>query len=242
MNRAAVARRCSTTSRATPSAWRSVTTSMSPSMTAGASPRLSSSMMSMPGVVDERAGQGEHLLLAAGERAGGLGAAGLEDGEAIEDPAAGRVDPGLVLAERPHRDAERLVDGELREGAVAAGDVDDAPRRAGPAGPAPVTSSPSISTRPRGHGLDAGDRAEERRLAGAVGAEQRDRLAGVAPRWRRRRGRGACRRRRGRRRRGTAGGSGHDGTPTGRGGRRIVEAEVGDDHLRVGEDLVGRAR
>ena len=97
------------------------------------------------------------------------------DGEHLQHVRHGLRAAGLVTIE-PARQPQVLVDGQRREHALSARDHDDAPGRdlvgRGVGGVAPVEHD-----RPAVGGHHAGDGLQERRLAGAVGAEQRDDLA-----------------------------------------------------------------
>ena len=84
---------------------------------------MGSSRRRTRGLGAERAGDGEHLLLAAGEGAGGLGQALAEAGEEGEGASRGRRGR---LAAGEEADLEVLRDGELGEEAAALGDPGDA--------------------------------------------------------------------------------------------------------------------
>ena len=118
---------------------------------------------------DERLREHDHLLLAARERARGEAPAPLQLGEQLERvrDAAPRVLP----AQRVGRDAQVLLDGEVREELTPLGDDRDtrgADLLGTPAGELDVTER----DRAGGGAEDAADRQHERRLSGAVRSEQ----------------------------------------------------------------------
>ncbi len=123
----------------------------------------------------QRARHREHLLLAAGQRAGGLPAALLEAGKEIEHALDVVLDRGPVAADvGAHR--EIFLDGQRAEHAAALGDHGEAvahelERRAAGHVLAGVTDRAAL------HRLQAGDALQRRRLPGAVGADQADELA-----------------------------------------------------------------
>ena len=127
------------------------------------------------GLDDQRAGDGKHLALAAGERAGaGAGARGEVGEHAVErgDP------PG---AARLRQDSARRAGGS-RGWSASRRCSRSAARRRGRAAPsrvrgAAVISAPCEADRAGMHRDEAGDRLDEGRLAGAVRAEQHDELA-----------------------------------------------------------------
>ena len=166
---------CSTTSTVSPSSsFSSLTIRKSSWTMVGASPSDGSSSISSRGRADERAGEREHLLLAAAQRARLLVAAALQPGEVLED-ARRLLAQRAPLAADVRAHAEVLPDGQLREEAAALGNVRDAGAR----------DRVRLAARDRlaveddlaGLAHDSRDRAQRRRLAGAVGAEQRDDLA-----------------------------------------------------------------
>ena len=122
----------------------------------------------------QRSRDGEHLLLAPGERAGGLALTLAQDGEHRQRP----LETGRDLARRCRvaTDQEILEHGELGEDLAALGDVDEAggddpvgrPRRDVAA---LVVDAPSARTH------EAGDHPQRRALPTPVGAEQRDDLS-----------------------------------------------------------------
>ena len=157
------------------------------STTTGARPSDSSSIMQQLRPDEERHAEGQHLLLAAGE----VGRRVVEALRRAPGTARAPLDPPCA---RPRRDrggaASRRrrrfsAHGERREHAVAAGHLHDAERgdlvRRGVGDLAPVEDHRAVV------GLDhARDGLQQRRLAGAVRAEQRDDLALRRPRGRRR--------------------------------------------------------
>ena len=134
------------------------------------------------GAGDERHAQGEHLLLAAGQVAGGLVASLAQDREELDGAGPGGLGAlRVVLAPQPAGQAQVLVHGEGREDARPAGHLHDAPggdlvrRGVGDVGP--------VEDDRAAVGLDhAADGLQQGGLAGAVGAEQGHDLALVAPR------------------------------------------------------------
>ena len=131
-----------------------------------------------PRLLDEGHAEREHLLLAAGEVAGGLVEPVAQHGEELEHALGRRRDAFLVLAVQPAREAQVLGDGQRRERALAARHLHDAAARdlvgRRVRHVAPVEHDGAVRR------LDqTGDRLQQRRLAGAVGAEQRDDLAFV---------------------------------------------------------------
>ena len=143
----------------------------------GARPRESSSIMSSSGRVIERAAEGEHLLLAAGEVPGHLPGPLLEDREEGLDLRLGGVDAVLVLADQPRRQPQVLRDRQRGEHALAAGHQRDA----AVGGDVGGEVGDVLALEVHGAGLradEAADALQQRRLAGAVGAEQGDDLAG----------------------------------------------------------------
>src|SRR5579862_61482 len=119
-----------------------------------------------PRTVEERAGEGEHLLLAAAERPGLLAAPLGQPGEVREDALELRLDRA---APRVRAEAEVLPDGELREGATTFRHVRDAePRGRGRAEPVERAAGEDDAACASD---GARDRAQRRRLAGSVRAE-----------------------------------------------------------------------
>src|SRR5262245_11871665 len=120
----------------------------------------------------ERAGDREHLLLAARERSGLLLAAPVEPREMAADPL-------VVLREAASLEipaqTEVLVHRQLTEDAAALRDVCDSGARDALGGGArhALAREPDVA---RGR-HETGDRPQRRRLAGAVPAEDRDDLA-----------------------------------------------------------------
>src|SRR5712691_6968473 len=127
-----------------------------------------------PWAADERAGEREHLLLSAAERAGLLVAAVLQPWEVLEDAWSFLAERAPLAADvGPH--AEVLPDAELREQATPLGNVRDA-------GPRDGVRSPASDLLPREDDLAAavahrpGDRTQRRGLSGPVCPEQGDDL------------------------------------------------------------------
>ena len=121
----------------------------------------------------QRAAEGEHLLLAAGERPGRLPLALGEPGEELEHAPA--VGVGVAVAADVRAELQVLADGELADHPAALGHVRDAePRdrlgRAAGDRPPVEANLARLAHRVR-------DRAQRRRLAGSVRAEHGDHLA-----------------------------------------------------------------
>ena len=141
--------------------------------TIGARPRLISSHSSSFGFDISARPMRHHLLLAAGQRGAGLGAALGQHRKQLVDGSQ-RPRPGpLELA----ADQKIFLDAERRE--QAAGLPAPARCRArrphGPASPPIGAPSKTIASRPRRQ--QPGDAFEQRALAGAIGSDHRDRLA-----------------------------------------------------------------
>src|SRR5438132_11505193 len=119
--------------------------------------------------MDERAREGEHLLLASAQRSGLLAAPFREPRKVGKDAFELGLDRA---APRVGTEAEVLPDGELREGAAALRHVRDA--EAGDVvGTGPVEGAAGKPDAPRA-AHSARDRAQRRRLARAVRAEHRN--------------------------------------------------------------------
>ena len=167
---------CSTTMMVVPAAWSSFTTSMSWATMVGARPSDSSSIIRTRGRHHQGHGQGQHLLLAAGEVAGLLVGPVIEDREELDHPLLGLVDGPVVLADHPGAEPQVLVDGQGREDAPATGHQGQAHlgdglgrfARDGPA--AELDRAAADPDQARGP-------LEQGRLAGPVGAEQGHDLA-----------------------------------------------------------------
>src|SRR6185295_15984968 len=127
------------------------------------------------GAAHQAAADGEHLLLAAGERAGELVVAFLEAREHGEDV----VESSFRLAARAREEAadlEVLEHAQAGEDLPPLGDLADA-EVAGDMRLAAGNVLPLELDFPGAGLLDAGDGADERGLAGAVGADDGDDLA-----------------------------------------------------------------
>jgi hypothetical protein len=123
------------------------------------------------GVEDQRPGQGDPLLLAAGQlgRAAPLQPLELDQGQRLADPAPG-LGPGHVLEAEPEGDV--VVDAQEREQGVALEHgVDLALVRRGPGHVDPVEQDAAV-----GGLLEPGDQPQGGRLAAARGAEQGEEL------------------------------------------------------------------
>ena len=119
----------------------------------------------------ERAADGEHLLLAARERAGGLTAPLPEDREEGEDALEVRLHGGPVAA-RVGADRQVLLDGEAREHLAALGREAHAARDELPRPPA-VDSGPREADLAGVRAHQARDGVERGRLPRAVRAHER---------------------------------------------------------------------
>ena len=131
-----------------------------------------------PGLGGQRPGDRDPLGLAAGElrRAGGRRGRSTPRRSSQARAASSAVRAADAAAARAERDvAER---GQVREEQVLLEDHPDA-AVPGVEPPVPASSqvSPSQTTRPSSSGCDAGQRAQQRGLAGAVGADDRDHVA-----------------------------------------------------------------
>ena len=123
----------------------------------------------------QRAANGEHLLLAAGQRPGELLAPLLQNRERIEDPR--HVPRNLAAVGANERaELEMLLHRHLRPDLALLGAVRDA-ESDNHIGIGAVDRLVPECDRPRTRRKDAGDRAQHRRLAGAVGTDQRNELA-----------------------------------------------------------------
>ena len=118
----------------------------------------------------QRAADRQHLLLAARQRAGLLVEARLQDGKVLVDHLAVALDRRLVGA-RVGGNAQVLVDAEVGEGAAAFRYVADAAAHDLLRRHADDRAAVELDRALRTH--HAADGAQRRRLAGAVGAEQR---------------------------------------------------------------------
>ena len=120
------------------------------------------------------AAHGQHLLLAAGQGAGGLRQALTQRREADADLLQPRPPgPGLLGGRAAMGDAQVVLHGERREDAPALGDEHEA-ARGDRVGTATVDAATGQPDRPTGDVDGAGDGPQGRRLAHAVGSEQGD--------------------------------------------------------------------
>ena len=127
------------------------------------------------GAGHQRPAHGQHLLLAAGERAGQLPAALLQTGEQLVDPLEVLLDLRLVLAQ-VCADLQVLHHRQVRKDPAPLGAHGDAGRDDLVDGLAQQLLA--VPEDGPGAGLhQAGDGAQGGGLAGAVGADQRDDLA-----------------------------------------------------------------
>src|SRR6058998_1449062 len=120
---------------------------------------------------------GEHLLLAARERACRLSTALGEERE-VGDDALEVLVHGATVAPNVRAHLEVLPDGEVGEDATSLGTVGDAGRE-DVRGLGAVDRAPVEHDAPARGGEQAGNRAQRGRLAGAVGADHADEFAGV---------------------------------------------------------------
>ena len=125
---------------------------------------------------DEAHGEGQHLLLAAGQVCRRGVESFAEDRECLEGLGDRCLDAGRVAPVGPSGQFEVLLHGQRTEHALAAGHLHDAERgdlvRWG------VRDVPPVEHDRAAVGLDhTADRLQQRRLPGAVGAEQGDDLA-----------------------------------------------------------------
>ena len=170
---------CSTMTIVTPSALSRSTTSMSASTTTGASPSDSSSMSRSFGLEKQGLGEGQHLLLAAGQRPGRL----VELRRRAPGTARARRRSARRCGARSHLNV--CAPARRFSATVSPGNT------ALPPGictmPSAIRSwaasrsidSPRKATVPGRLRRQAGDDPQQRRLPGAVGAEQGEDLPGV---------------------------------------------------------------
>src|SRR5439155_1210679 len=122
----------------------------------------------------EGAADGEHLLLAPGQRAGGLAAPLREPRKQLESARAVGGDPGVGPGVGSHR--EIFLDAQLGEHPASLGHHDEpgpGARERGDSGE--ITAAEPY--RPRSNRRKPGDGAQRRGLARAVGADQADEFA-----------------------------------------------------------------
>ena len=129
-----------------------------------------------PGPAHQRLGQGQHLLLAAGEVGRGLVQAHGQQGEDLEHlgPGGGQTVP--IAPVEPAGQPQVVVHAEHGKMPFPPG-MRAIPARASDSADRPVTLPPANSTVPAMGGHEAGDGLEQRGLARAVGAEEGDELA-----------------------------------------------------------------
>ena len=123
----------------------------------------------------QRPPDGEHLLLTTRQRAGLLELALAQAREQLVDPRVlGREGAAVLARERPH--LQVLLDVHPREHPAALGALADAERHdlVRLAAVDPLAAQPDLAL---ARSEEAGDRAQRRGLAGAVGPDQRDDLA-----------------------------------------------------------------
>ena len=148
------------------------------SIAGGESPAEGSSRSSSSGPVDERPRQRDQLALAARERAGTLARPLGEQREELE--RARERGAAFVAREDEHADLQVLRDRQRREDVVGLRhEVEAAPGE--PVGP---QAGDVLAAKRDAAGADrdqAVDRLEQRRLPGAVRADDADDLAGAPP-------------------------------------------------------------
>ena len=168
---------CSTMTIVMPSAFSRSTTWSSSWTTIGDRPSESSSMSSTSGSWSSTHGEGQHLLLAARQRAARPGPGGsARSANRSSTLAMRRSWSSLVAAVDERRHLEVLADRHLREHALAAGQQADA--HASPLLGRDVGDGLAVEAHDAaGRRAEAGDDPQDGRLAGAVGAEQGQHLA-----------------------------------------------------------------
>ena len=191
---AATLRDCSTMIMVTPSALSRSITSISSCTTIGARPERELVDHQHLRVVQERDGQGQHLLLATRQR---VGPAPLAYPRSAGNRPRTR---SIRRRSRPGHPGRRSRPspgspsiGHLPEDAPAAGQEMDAESASAARGWRRSTVRPLSRTTPRSAVAEPGRDAQRGRLAGAVGPEQGQHLALVAPRSRPRRAPGRAR-------------------------------------------------
>ena len=168
---------CSTSRMVTPCARSSSSAEKISAMTSGARPSDGSSSSSSRGSRHERATDGEHLLLAARERLGRLVRALLQHREERVDPRQGPGGHGApVAAGAVGAELEVLAHGHRAEQQPALGHERQALAHEA-LGPRRGDAGAAVGDRPRADGDEADDGLEQRRLAGAVRADDGDELA-----------------------------------------------------------------
>ena len=136
--------------------------------------------------------EGEHLLLSARERAGATPLGNAEDREQVEHPIDAPAQVGAVAPVGEATHLEILQDRHLAEDAAAAGQEVDT--EAGALLGCGVGDGPTVEAHHAPIGGDQSRRdTQRRRLAGTVGAQQRQDLAALHLEVRRRRGPGRAR-------------------------------------------------
>ncbi len=127
-------------------------------------------------LVQQRHREREHLLLATRQRRRHLVAPPGEVGEQLEHVGDAPPDVGGVVAVHERTDLQVLADRHVGEDALATGQHLDAAVHAPFGGDVRDRLPVEADHAPR-RGAEAGDDPQDRRLAGAVGAEQREHLA-----------------------------------------------------------------
>ena len=156
---------------------RSTSRSNTTSTMIGASPSVGSSSRTSRGIGHQGPGDGELLGLAARQVAGRRRPAVGEHGEAVPRlvEAAAAVGTGVAVTPASCRFSPTVRSRKIRR----CSGTSASPARTRRAGSAPVTSTPSRQHPPRRRADQPGDRVEQRRLAGAVGSDEGDELAGT---------------------------------------------------------------
>ena len=135
-----------------------------------------------PRLSHQRAADREHLLLTAAQKAGALVDALAQDREHLEDLVAQPPLAGAV-ARRERAEPEVLTNRQIGEHAAPLERLRDAERhqarRVGALGRTSVEADVTRDDRAAVVGEQPADGAQKRRLAGTVGADERDRFAGA---------------------------------------------------------------
>ena len=139
----------------------------------------------------QRPAHGQHLLLAARQRAGDLRAALLEPREHLVGVVHALLHERLVV-DRVGAHVQVLLDGQLREDAPPLGHLHHAARDHLVRSHVSDVLAVEVNAAFLGH-EQAADRVERRRLAGAVGPDERHDLALVDGQRDARAGHGSCR-------------------------------------------------
>ena len=125
-----------------------------------------------PGTRHEGAADGQHLLFAAAERTGKLGATFLETGEKFPDPLQVAGD-ALAIVSEVGSHPEVFQDGQFRKDKTALGDMGETCGH-DPVGGHSRDLGPVKADRSRRGGHETREGAQGCRLAGTIGPDQRD--------------------------------------------------------------------